>query len=155
MARQPIKLRTRLTVWNASDGKCSHCRVDLFTREQCLAADHAWRPAEPTGYTYLRIVTGPRGCPIATELDGPQGHTHRLPHYPANATRRPSDSMPLYTLDHIVPVALGGTNDPSNLQVLCNQCNAKKGTKTDATVREQFANNSRTAPEPFGVRFDT
>lgn len=34
------------------------------------------------------------------------------------------------TLDHVVPMALGGTNNPDNLQPLCNQCNATKGQKT-------------------------
>lgn len=31
------------------------------------------------------------------------------------------------TIDHIHPVALGGTNHPSNLQTLCRSCNAGKG----------------------------
>jgi 5-methylcytosine-specific restriction endonuclease McrA len=31
------------------------------------------------------------------------------------------------TVDHILPVGLGGTNDPSNLQTLCNSCNCSKG----------------------------
>jgi len=31
------------------------------------------------------------------------------------------------TIDHIHPVALGGTNHPSNLQTLCRGCNANKG----------------------------
>ncbi len=31
------------------------------------------------------------------------------------------------TVDHIHPVALGGTNDPSNLRTLCRSCNSRKG----------------------------
>lgn len=32
-------------------------------------------------------------------------------------------------IDHIIPVAGGGTNDLSNLQTLCRTCNIKKGAK--------------------------
>ncbi|WP_139061120.1 HNH endonuclease [Enterobacter asburiae] len=30
-------------------------------------------------------------------------------------------------IDHIIPLALGGNNDPTNLQILCSSCNGKKG----------------------------
>ena len=33
------------------------------------------------------------------------------------------------TVDHIHPVSLGGTNDPSNLQTLCRSCNCSKGAR--------------------------
>jgi hypothetical protein len=29
--------------------------------------------------------------------------------------------------DHIVPLAVGGTNDPTNFQILCRECNLSKG----------------------------
>ena len=31
------------------------------------------------------------------------------------------------TLDHIISLANGGTNDASNAQVLCRKCNSQKG----------------------------
>jgi hypothetical protein len=35
--------------------------------------------------------------------------------------------------DHIVPLAHGGVNDVSNLQLLCEACNSKKGARHDRT----------------------
>lgn len=31
------------------------------------------------------------------------------------------------SLDHVRPLVMGGTNRPSNLQILCVSCNARKG----------------------------
>ncbi len=31
------------------------------------------------------------------------------------------------TADHVLPLTLGGTNDPENFQPLCRSCNSKKG----------------------------
>ena len=37
---------------------------------------------------------------------------------------RPAD-----TLDHVIPIAWGGTNDAENMQPICRNCNSKKGGK--------------------------
>lgn len=35
--------------------------------------------------------------------------------------------VPPYHIDHVVPIAKGGTNDLDNLAILCPTCNMKKG----------------------------
>ncbi len=42
-----------------------------------------------------------------------------------------------YAIDHVMPLALGGTNDPANLQLLCRKCNSQKNAKhPDQWARE-------------------
>lgn len=38
------------------------------------------------------------------------------------------------TIDHVMPTALGGTNDPSNLVTACQDCNAGKTSSIPATL---------------------
>ena len=41
------------------------------------------------------------------------------------------DAGKAWDIDHILPLALGGTNTPENLQILCRPCHKAKTTKTD------------------------
>lgn len=45
-------------------------------------------------------------------------------------------------IDHKTPLAAGGSNDFSNLQVLCEPCNLKKGARlTDEQMRDWYLSN--------------
>lgn len=42
-----------------------------------------------------------------------------------------SCGKPSTTIDHVIPLTHGGTNEPSNLQPMCNACNSKKSDKLE------------------------
>ena len=78
----------------------------------------------------------------ATERTGwPKGLKSRLMRHQSNTCsycghRRIARSM---DIDHMTPVSRGGSNNESNLQVICRPCNQRKGMMTDREFRYRYA----------------
>lgn len=62
----------------------------------------------------VRLLSGGRNCPLCRRWTRVV-HGHRV--------KSQGRTM---TLDHMVPVALGGTGHPHNLWALCSECNRRK-----------------------------
>ena len=49
------------------------------------------------------------------------------------------DAKTKLNIDHINPLATGGSNDISNLQILCSQCNQKKKHHFDTRFHRYYS----------------
>ena len=69
--------------------------------------------------------------------------------YSLNLFANQNGKLTLMTQDHIIPASLGGSNELSNLRVMCQHCNVKRGNKV--TIAELLASTevSRKLPNAY------
>lgn len=133
------KLRRIAKNVDPEDGTVSHFKVRGFRRPQALCADGSVRQHKPGKERRARLKRW-KQLHLGPSEEYPQP-TPRLP---------PSDpdwlalkrrvlaeedcctfcgSVEQPTVDHIIPLALGGGNHRSNLMRLCDSCNNEKGSQ--------------------------
>jgi hypothetical protein len=59
------------------------------------------------------------------------------------------DAGKAWDIDHILPLALGGSNEPENLQILCKRCHESKTAKNDIPL---IAKTKRLKASHLGAR---
>ncbi|MGY6528730.1 MAG: HNH endonuclease [Cyanobacterium sp.] len=73
--------------------------------------------------------------PIPPEV---RKYVYQRDNYRCQSCGKPSQETTL-NIDHIIPLAKGGSNDISNLQTLCSNCNLQKKDKLDHRFRRHYS----------------
>ena len=131
-------LREHLGEWVHNQDLRNASGVNDTPRTIRLLKQQGWQ-IEVRGDGYNRLVSldkkEPRG-----ERKGISGkvrfETMSRDGFRCRACGRSADDGVKLQIDHITPVDWGGTNDPSNLQTLCEDCNLAKKASVDMLPRE-------------------
>lgn len=117
-------------LWHETKGSLYHRARSKRWRDANIETVRAYNAAK------MRIRRG---------LRGENGGSYTLQDIAALRTKQENccaacgrDDLKL-EVDHIVPITKGGTNDPTNLQLLCGRCNKSKGNRD----LEEWLSNTR------------
>lgn len=130
--------------------QCAHCKTDFvamrkdkrYCSEACcgIASATRWAEANPDGArrnkakynsTHPEVLLANKHRRRAREKNAPghwtAGDLKKLKAILGASCLADSDHQGPLTWDHVVPLARGGDNHPTNLQPLCRRCNSRKG----------------------------
>ena len=130
-AANPEKQRAYEVAWrSANPDKVKACQTAYYAAnpDKCRAANYAWNAANPEN---LRIMAHNRR---ARKREGggrlSSGLAKRLLKLQRGKCACCGEPLGTdYHMDHIMPLALGGTNTDSNIQLLRAKCNLQKHAK--------------------------
>ena len=123
--RSSVKINALSLICDRGFAIASHSEVGLAWRSACMA----FANGDPSLFASFDFVEGFNFKPV----------THRYRYIPMEIKklvlkegkcRHCGDSDRL-TVDHIFPVARGGSNEFENLQCLCQRCNSRKGARIE------------------------
>lgn len=115
MPRRPCLVCGRL---HSNPSRCSSCQAQWQAHQDAVRGSSAKRGY---GSSWRRIAA----AVVATHkaIYGMQCPGYGVPAHTASSL----------TVDHIVAKANGGTDELSNLRVLCRECNSRKGSSSTTT----------------------
>jgi 5-methylcytosine-specific restriction endonuclease McrA len=139
--RNPEKYAADIRAWHKANPESTHAaHLKWYTAnvEQVNAANLKWRVANPEKASSA-IRAWKRANPDKkqayehkrrTRMTG-AGGSYTVEQFKAlgNLCLRCGCTGLRLTPDHVLPVALGGSSDISNIQPLCGPCNSRKGAK--------------------------
>lgn len=123
------RVKGNSAAWRAANPKkVSEMARDYYLSnpEKCAADRKAWRLANPDKQRVYSQNRRARkgGGKLSADLPG---KLFAMQRGLCACCKKPLGKN--YHLDHIVPLALGGANEDSNMQLLTSRCNAQKGAK--------------------------
>lgn len=103
--------------------------------EENMARVKAWRIANPDKYVAQKHMRRARNVGADGSYE-PEDIARLLHAQNGTCNGCRTDIWKKYTVDHMAPLSRGGSNWPSNLQLLCKRCNSAKN---DRTMEEWIA----------------
>jgi 5-methylcytosine-specific restriction endonuclease McrA len=102
-------------IWTSSTGKINlYCRACRRKRANIYSSRKNINGGKHTKRQWLDLLEQYKSCPMCDRLW-------------ADIPNRPDKRYKyVWTKDHIIPITKGGTDDISNIQPLCYQCNSSK-----------------------------
>lgn len=132
----PEKYRERQRRWTSKNRDKINENFRAYRRKRLgyfKIKNQKWAENNPEKHRQGRIVRMQRRRSRVANAEGsftPQDIRQMLIEQSEKCFTCGTDISRSFTVDHITPLALGGNNYLSNIQILCQSCNSSKGAKT-------------------------
>ena len=123
---EKVRAKKRRQYWNNPEKKRATRRRQYWNNpEKAREYSRKWRKANPEKQ---KAIKHRRRALMNSADSQPYNFADIALHYENTCLRCGRSDLPM-TVDHIIPISLGGDDIGSNIQPLCGPCNSAKGAK--------------------------